>query len=123
MTAATDPAAAESLFQAVLAEAGAALGRPLDAAQPIADHLRRLAEDSLATAAALAAGRIGPDAAREAFEGRRDALVQLREFAELTALTGAGAAADAVFAVLGRAVRDRTGVDLGPLLSPLVQPE
>ncbi|HEY0013966.1 MAG TPA: hypothetical protein VGB79_14080 [Allosphingosinicella sp.] len=115
MTSITAPAAAEALFRTVLAEAGAALGRPLDAAQPLAAHLRRLAEDSLATAAALAEGRIGVEAAREAFEGRREALVQIREFAERAALGGAGRAADAVFEALGRAVLDRTGVDLAPL--------
>jgi cyclophilin family peptidyl-prolyl cis-trans isomerase/HEAT repeat protein len=54
-----DPATADALFQTVLAEAAAALGRPLGAAGPLAGHLRRLAEDGLATAAALAAGRIG----------------------------------------------------------------
>jgi hypothetical protein len=115
MTSATDTASAEALFRTILAEAGAALGRPLDAAEPIAAHLSRLAEDSLATAAALAAGRIGADTAREALQGRREALVQIREFAELAALGGAGRAADAVLAALGRAVLNRTGVDLAPL--------
>lgn len=120
MTSAIDPAAAadDALLRTILAEAGAALGRPLDAAEPIAAHLRRLAEDSLATAAALAAGRIGADTAREALQGRREALVQLREFAELAALGGAGRAADAVLDALGRALRDRTGVDLAPLFAP-----
>ncbi|HEX8262677.1 MAG TPA: hypothetical protein VF547_07370 [Allosphingosinicella sp.] len=110
-----DPAAADALLRTVLAEAASALGRPVDAAGPLAAHLRRLAEDSLATAAALAAGRIGAEAAREAFQGRREALIQIREFAELAALGAAARAADTVFAALTRTVAARTGVDLAPL--------
>ena len=121
MTSATDTAS-DALFRTLLAEAGAALGRPLDTAEPIAAHLRRLAEDSLATAAALAAGRIGADTAREALEGRREALIQLREFAELAALGDAGRAADALLGALARALLDRTGVDLTPLFAPPPQP-
>jgi len=116
--ASTTHTAADALFRTILAEAAAALGRPLDAAEPIAAHLRRLAEDSLATAAALAAGRIGAETAREALGGRREALIQIREFAEIAALGGAGRAADAVVGALARAVLDRTGVDLAPLFGP-----
>jgi hypothetical protein len=111
-----DPAVADTLFQAILAEAGAALARPAAELEPLGQHLRRLAEDSLATAAALAEGRIGAEAARDAFQGRRDALLQLREFAELAALRGADSAADAIFHAIGRAVQERAGVDLAPLL-------
>jgi hypothetical protein len=117
MTSTTD-SDAEALLRTILAEAGAAIGRPLDVSEPIAAHLLRLAEDSLATAAALAAGRIGADTARESLQGRREALIQIREFAELAALGGAGRAADAVVGALARALLDRTGVDLAPLFRP-----
>ncbi|HEX8193572.1 MAG TPA: hypothetical protein VF552_11810 [Allosphingosinicella sp.] len=107
-------AAADALFRAILAQAEASAGRPLADAGALADHLRSLARASLETAAALAEGRVGVDTAREAFEARRRVLVQMRAFAELAVLNGAGAAADAIFRLLARAVRERTGIDLAP---------
>jgi hypothetical protein len=98
----------------MLREGENALGRPIGDAGAVARHLRSLAQASLETAAALAEGRIDAEAAREAFEGRRRLLVQMRAFAELAALQGAQSGADAIFRTIGRAVLDRTGINLVP---------
>jgi hypothetical protein len=106
------PASADELFKAILREGGQALGKPLENVQAVAGHLRLLAEDSLKTAKALVEGRIDEQTAREAFEGRKQALLQLRAFVELQALQAAQRAADAIFRVIGAAIRNRTGIDL-----------
>ena len=109
-----NPASADDLFEAIVEEGGRALGRPLENVQAVSGHLRQLAEDSLKTARALAEGRIDAETARDAFEGRRQALLQLGEFVELQALQAAQRAADAIFRVIGAAIRNRTGINLAP---------
>ena len=107
-----NPATAEELFRALVREGGEALGRPLDNVQAVAGHLHQLAEDSLKTARALVEGRIDEQTAREAFAARKRLLLQIGEFVELQALQAAQRAADAIFRVIGAAIRNRTGIDL-----------
>lgn len=111
-----NPSSVDDLFGAIVSEGAQALGRPLENVQSLRGHLRRLASDSLATATALAEGRIDAETAREAFEGRREVLLQMREFLELTTLQAAQRAADAIFRVIGWAVLNRTGINLAPHL-------
>lgn len=114
-----NPGSFEELFRRIVSEGEQALGRPLENVQAVAGYLRGLARDSLETAAALAEGRIGPRAAERAFEGRREELVQIREFVELQGLQAAQRAADAVFRVIGWAIFNRTGINVAPgLVSP-----
>ena len=109
-----NPASVGELLRAMLDEGGRALGRPLDNVQALEGYLRGLAEDSLATAEALAEGRISERAAQRAFDDRQAELVEMREFVELQALQGAQRAADAIFRVIGAAIRNRTGINLAP---------
>jgi hypothetical protein len=111
-----DPGSTEALFRALLREGERALGRSLDDVRSVAAHLRSLAEASLETATALAEGRIDAETAREAFESRRQVLLQMRDFAALAALQAAPLAADAIFEAIGWAIYNRTGVNLAPRL-------
>jgi dsDNA-specific endonuclease/ATPase MutS2 len=109
-----NPTNANDLFRTIIQEGEQALGRPIENVQSLAGHLRRLAEDSLKTAEALLEGRIDAQTAQEAFEGRKEVLLQMREFVELTALQAAQRAADAIFRVIGWAIFNRTGINVAP---------
>ena len=115
-----NPSSVDDLFRAIVREGEQALGRPIENVQAVAGHLRTLASDSLKTAAALVEGRIDEETARQAFEGRKEVLLQMREFVELTALQAAQRAADAIFRVIGWAIFNRTGINVAP---GLVQPQ
>ena len=114
-----NPGNVDDLLHMILQEGEQALGKPIQNVQAVAGYLRGLAQDSLATAAALAEGRISKEVAQRAFEGRKDELLQIREFVELQALQGAQRAADAIFRVIGWAIFNRTGVNVAPgLVNP-----
>ena len=114
-----NPGSVDDLLHAIVQEGEKALGRPIDNVKAVAGYLRGLAQDSLLTAAALAEGRISENTAKIAFEGRKEELLQIREFVELQALQGAQRAADAIFRVIGWAIFNRTGINLAPgLVTP-----
>ena len=114
-----NPGSVDELLTTILREGEQALGRPIDNVQAVAGYLRGLAKDSLDTAKALAEGRISARAAERAFEGRKEELLQIREFVELQALQAAQRAADAIFRVIGWAIFNRTGINVAPgLVNP-----
>ena len=109
-----NPTSVDDLFNAIVSEGEAALGRPIENGKAVAGHLRMLATESLKTAKALAEGRIDEQTAKEGFDGRKEALVQIAEFGELLALQAAQRLADSVFRVIGSAIFNRTGINLAP---------
>ncbi|HYJ29236.1 MAG TPA: hypothetical protein VEW25_02710 [Allosphingosinicella sp.] len=114
-----NPGSADDLFRTIVREGEQALGRPIENVKAVAGYLRDLAKDSIDTASALAEGRISERAAKRAFEGRQQELLQIREFVELQALQAAQRAADAIFRVIGWAILNRTGINLAPgLVTP-----
>lgn len=114
-----NPSSFDELFRTIIEEGERALGKPIENVKAVEGYLRGLAKDSLDTAKALAEGRISEQAARRAFEGRKEELLQIREFVELQALQAAQRAADAIFRVIGWAILNRTGINVAPgLVNP-----
>ena len=109
-----NPGSIDELLGRILRDGEQALGRPIENVGAVAGHLRGLAEDSLKTAKALAEGRIDEETAREVMAGRKEILVQMTEFVELTGLQAMQRVADAVFRVIGWAILNRTGINLAP---------
>jgi hypothetical protein len=115
-----NPATASELLKELTKEAGAAAGRPIRNVKEVAAHLRLLARQSVATAEALAEGRIDRRTAEIVSAERKDVLVQVARFQALMAHVLAQRVADAAFRVIGWAIFNRTGVNLAP---GLVRPE
>ena len=107
-----NPASLDELFDALVAEGAAAVGRSLDDIAAVPGHLRTLAEASLKTIEALAEGRISAETAAEILRDRKATLRQALEFEALMGLVVAQKLADAAFRVIGAAIRNRTGLDL-----------
>jgi hypothetical protein len=78
----------------------------------IAGHLETLAAKAHSTQARLLAGEITPGDAQFLFESQAIYLENILRLAEFTVFVAAQAVVDAVFAVVGAAVRNVTGFDL-----------
>lgn len=111
-----NPATAAELLKVLTREASAAAGRPIRNVKEVAAHLRLLARQSVATAEALAEGRIDRRTAEIVAAERRDVLIQVARFQALMAHVLAQRVADSAFRAIGWAIFNRTGVNLAPEL-------
>ena len=109
-----NPQNLDELFHGLIEEGRAAVGGAVDNVAAVPAHLKTLAEATLKTAAALAEGRIDAETAKEIFEDRKATLKQALEFEAYMALVVAQKLTDAVFRVIGAAIRNRTGINLFP---------
>ena len=78
----------------------------------IAGHLETLAAKAHSTQSRLLAGEITPDDAQFLFESQAIYLENILRLARFTVYVAAQAVVDAVFAVVGAAIRNVTGFDL-----------
>lgn len=108
------PTSFDDLFKAFVDEGSAAIGSSVKDIKSVPGHLQTLARASLNTVEALAERRIGKETAQEALEAQKDAFRQALEFEAFMALVVAQKLTDAVFRVIGAAIRNRTGIDLIP---------
>ena len=78
----------------------------------IVGHLEALAAKAHSTQSRLLAGEITPDDARFLFESQAIYLENILRLAQFTVFVAAQAVVDAVFGVVGAAIRNVTGFDL-----------
>ncbi len=107
-----NPTGVNDLFKAFVDEGSKAIGSSVDDIKVAVPHLKTLAEASLKTVKALAEGRIDAETAEQILADRKETLQQLLEFEAFMALVVAQKLANAVFNVIGAAIRNRTGIDL-----------
>jgi hypothetical protein len=109
-----NPTSFDDLFKAFVDEGSAAIGTSIKDIKAVPGHLKTLAEATLKTAAALAEGRISAETAKEIMVDRKETFKQALEFEAFMALVVAQKLTDAVFKVIGAAIKNRTGISLIP---------
>lgn len=109
-----NPSSFDDLLKAFLDEGGAAIGGSIEDMKVVPGHLKTLAEATLKTGKALAEGRISAQTAEELMRDRKETFIQLLEFEAFMGLVVAQKLTDAVFRVIGAAIRNRTGINLIP---------
>jgi hypothetical protein len=109
-----NPTSFDQLFNAFVEEGSAAINGNVADIKAVPAHLKTLAKAALKTAQALAEGRIDKETAGDALQAQKDAFKQALEFEAFMALVVAQKLTDAVFRVIGAAIRNRTGINLIP---------